>query len=718
MPHPADSKRVSAHLPTLSPYPLPDAIKQALRSLERRLFVVLCGFGIGRLLRNAALLLVGLYALDRLLEPPVIVRLVLLAFALAVFALRAYRDLLSPLSTRPPRRDLAAIWESRNPQLGDRLATAVELAEHQHGASVEMLAAVTAQATALCADLNARKMVPTGRSQRSLLSGVSATALIFLGVWAFPDEAAIFLQRLGGSPIAWPSQTTLVLMPAYVEGLSEAAIFEYEDTEEFSLALARGSVVSLRLRADGQVPENVTALGWSRPRPMHALGGGEFVLRLPPLQDDVTLTFSGGDDTDGHPRLHLRAGDAPGLAAWNVTTEPPTYTGLPQEQGNFHELRVLRGTHVGIVFEPNRETTYVEAVFLDGTRKQLSATAEHRFHIDFQIEGSGEVRLAMTGADGFRNDMAGILKWTATPDRNPEPEILFPTERWLTVPGGSVPLVFSATDDFGLQTVQLARHSEGQPEVEVALDAPNNGTEFRQLLRLAAPESFSAESFEANRYRFIFTATDAAEPQSNVANAKSAWIEVVPMEVEEQRLAERIIALRETLQNLRDRTAGFIETTQPPSALQVRRFVRELDGALGDAETLLLERLYSNLDRQTAQQLPVVEHLLQNGRPLPGELTDVLLSSTAATPLDRSGMLLHLCNALRLARQGPAADLLASAAAERANPEAAVNLREDLDEILDILLSWEDYNSAINLLRNLLERQRGLYLRTREASER
>ena len=87
--------------------------------------MVLCGFGIGRLLRNAALLLVGLYALDRLLEPPVIVRLVLLAFALAVFALRAYRDLLSPLSTRPPRRDLAAIWESRNPQLGDRLATAV-----------------------------------------------------------------------------------------------------------------------------------------------------------------------------------------------------------------------------------------------------------------------------------------------------------------------------------------------------------------------------------------------------------------------------------------------------------------------------------------------------------------------------------------------------------------------------------------------------------------
>ncbi|MCP4094575.1 MAG: hypothetical protein GY747_14150 [Planctomycetes bacterium] len=703
----------------MSKTPLPVAIKQALRSLERRLFVVLFGFGIGRLLRNLTVLVLAVYALDRLLAPPVAVRWVLAGLAVLVLLLRAKRDLFSPLATRPPRRDLAAIWESRNPQLGDRLATAVDMYEQQHSASEPMVEAVTAQAEALCGDLDARAVVPTGRAHRSLLTGTGAMALLLLGVWGFPDEAAIFAQRLSGQDIAWPSDTTLVLLPAYIEGTTDAVAFDHDGAEEYTLAVARGSVISLRIRAEGEVPETVQALGWSRSRPMHALGGGEFVLRMPPLHQDVTLEFRGGDDTDGYPRLHLRAGDAPGLASWTVNTQPPSYTGLPGESGNFQELRALRGTQVSIDFEPNRETTEVEAVFLDGKRQPLTAGEDDQYRFDFMVEASGEVRLSMVGPDGFRNDKAGILKWTATPDRNPEPEVLFPSERWLTVPGGSVPLVVNAMDDFGLSDVTLVRHSDGQEDHAIELNSVQQQTEFRQVLRVPAPDSFSGESFEANRYRFLFSASDAAEPVNNTATVKSPWIEVVPMETEEQRLAERIIALREDLEGLRDRSAGFADdTTAPPSAQQTRRLVRELDSALGEAEGFLLERLYSNLDRQTAALLPVCEQLLGNGRPRPGALTDAISSSTAAAPLDRSGMLLDLCNALRLAQIGPAAEMLLGANQNQSNAVAAANLRDDLDAILEILLSWEDYNSAINLLRDLLERQRGLYLRTREASER
>ena len=699
--------------------PLPVAIKQALRSLERRLFVVLFGFGFGRLLRNITVLVVAVYALDRLLAPPAAVRWVLAGLALLVLLLRARRDLFSPLSTRPPRRDLAAIWESRNPQLGDRLATAVELYEQQHTASEQMVKAVTSQAESLCADLDARAVVPTGRAHRSLLTGTGAIALLLLGIWGFPDEAAIFAQRLSGKDIAWPSDTTLVLLPAYIEGTTDAVSFEHDGAEEYTLAVARGSVISLRVRAEGEVPDSVQALGWSRSRTMHGLGGGEFVLRMPPLHQDVTLEFHGGDDTDGYPRLHLRAGDAPGLASWTVNTQPPSYTGLPGESGNFQELRALRGTKVTIDFEPSRETTEVEAVFLDGRRQTLSADVNDQYQLDFVVEASGEVRLALVGPDGFRNDKAGILKWTATPDRNPEPEVLFPSERWLTVPGGSVPLVLSAMDDFGLSDVSLLRHSEGQEDIIIDLASVLQQTEFRQVLRVPAPDTFSGESFEANRYRFLFTASDSAEPEMNSATVKSPWIEVVPWETEEQRLAERIIALREDLEGLRDRSATYADlATTQPSSQQIRRLVRELDSALGEAEGLLLERLYSNLDRQTAALLPVCEQLLGNGRLRPGALTDAILSSTASAPLGRSGMLLDLCNALRLAQIGPGAEMLLGANQNQPNAVAAGNLRDDLDSILEILLSWEDYNSAINLLRNLLERQRGLYLRTREASER
>ena len=37
--------------------------------------------------------------------------------------------------------------------------------------------------------------------------------------------------------------------------------------------------------------------------------------------------------------------------------------------------------------------------------------------------------------------------------------------------------------------------------------------------------------------------------------------------------------------------------------------------------------------------------------------------------------------------------------------------------MLEILVAWEDFRSAVNLLRNLLDRQRTVHLRTRDASE-
>ena len=41
-----------------------------------------------------------------------------------------------------------------------------------------------------------------------------------------------------------------------------------------------------------------------------------------------------------------------------------------------------------------------------------------------------------------------------------------------------------------------------------------------------------------------------------------------------------------------------------------------------------------------------------------------------------------------------------------------------LEAVLEDLLAWEDFQSAVDLLRGLLDRQRNLYLRTQEASGR
>ena len=672
---------------------LPDALRQLLRALEQRLFVVLLVYGVGRTALNFVGLLLGIYLLDRLLDPPTAVRLILELSAVGVLAWQIRKDVWQPLRHRPDKRDHAAIWERKAPAFKDRLSTAVELADDPRESSAEMLQEVTAEAVALCKGLEAKAVVPTGRARRSFLLGAGSIAVLLVGIWGYPGEAVIFLQRAMGQSTAWPSDTHLVLMPAYLEGLAEPVEYEVRGNEEYTLSVARGSVVSLRVRAEGVVPDRLDAISNGQARPMHDLGGGNFVLRLAPLRTDAEFYFRGGDDTDGLPRLSIRAGDAPGVNQWLVRTTPPSYTQLIGEEGPFHELRLLRGSTIFVQLSPDRQTSEVSYKRLDGTQEVLSPNADGLYTVEFPVTGSGELAFALTGIDGFRQERAAVLKWTATPDRRPEPRFLFPHERWLSVPGGKVPLAFVVQDDFGLGEINLL----GRHEQEVALNYSPGSRDVSKVIRLDTAENFSVESYEDNRYRFQLKASDQAQPESHVAESNSPWIEIVPTGVEEQRLAERIVRLRERLEGMRDRTAAFAEPNAAPSSRNIRRLLKELDASLGSAEYYLLERIYSGLDRQTTTLWPTAEAQLTKGMPKPGALTEALLSADLPAPLDRSAMLLDLSRALLQARTGPGALLLEAANEDRPTQAAATELRMQLDGILEILLSWEDFNSAVNL---------------------
>jgi hypothetical protein len=70
---------------------------------------------------------------------------------------------------------------------------------------------------------------------------------------------------------------------------------------------------------------------------------------------------------------------------------------------------------------------------------------------------------------------------------------------------------------------------------------------------------------------------------------------------------------------------------------------------------------------------------------------------------------------LLIARDYPARDLVTAFENKEDLRQPFKRLREEIDVILQTIVSWEDYQSAVNLLRQLLDRQRGLYLRTQEA---
>lgn len=694
---------------------LSEPLRRALQRLESRLFAVLLLYGAGLAAAALAGLLAALYLLDRVFDPPVAVRLVLEAAAAVFLALVAWRCLWRPLRRRPEARDLAALWERSHPGLRDRLATAVELPQAPAGTSAALLEMVAADAEGAATGLDPRRAVPAGRARRRALAGAGALGVLAgLAVLA-PAEAGIFLQRLLGRDVAWPHDTALVLLAPHQEGGEPPALVSL-GSESYRAQAARGSVITVRVRAQGVVPDRALALGLGPARPMRPVGDGEFVLRLPPLQETLKLSFRAGDDDDGLPRLELVPGSAPVLVDWSVQVEPPAYTGYPAETSTMNEFHVPQGTRLLAHFRTDSPVARVAARALDGAEQELPALADGSYSLEQIAMGSGELLVSVTGADGFEDARAGVLRWQAQPDRPPRLEFQLPSDLWTTVDGGGVPVFLYASDEFGLAEVLLSTGPQAAP---APLALPPAARELRHFQVLAPPPAGEQpEPSAAARFRLQAWARDNAQPESHASQTQSPWIEVVAPEVYDQRLSERMTQVRERVERLRDAAAQF-ENPEGRSPSEgplprARRLRRDLEGLQGELERILVERLYTRLDRACEPSLERLLALFGQGPAPTGAVTTTL--GGGVPPLDRAGLLLNLSRAAGAAREGPAASLLQAATEQRDPAPDARELHAQLDAMLDILLAWEDFQSAVNLLRGLLERQSSLYLRTQEAS--
>lgn len=688
-------------------------LRKLLGAFERRLLSLLLLYGAGRVLLSACGLLVALFALDRLFEPPAWFRLVLLALAIYAVGKVAFRALLVPLRERPGPRDLTALLERQHPGLQDLLATAVEVDRVHPGESVELKQAVAERAEARLSEVDLAATAPSGAARRSALRGSFCVAVLLGLVWLQPAEARIFFDRLLGGTTPWPQATTLVLLEPYAGG--EALELDEITSDLFRLQVAQGTSLTLRLRAEGEVPEQVTASGPRGQRAMQALGDGEFVLRLPALDREEEWRFVGGDDDDGTPILQLAPGYAPLVESWTVAVAPPAYTGRSAFEASASEYRVPQGTMLSASFTTDLPADEVVLRALDGTRTALEAS-DGRYQFEVDAQQSGEMAIELTGRDGFRNGSAAVLRWQAEPDSKPSVRFLFPSGRWATVAGGSIPLVLEASDDYGLASVALA---EADRDESWAVPIGEASGRVVHQERRAAPLP-SAETLGSDfRMRFEARALDGAQPLPQEGTANSGWIEVLSPTSFEERLGERMVRVRERVEGMIDRLQPVLDGTAGGQlAPLARRLDRELEGLTVELEQALLERLFAGLDRGSGAVLDVAAGTVAQGAPAAGQVVRALRAPQVPPLLDRSGLLLGLAAQLDTASSGPAQRLREVTLAGEDAVEAAQALETALEAVLEELLAWEDFQSAIDLLRGLLDRQRNLYLRTQEASGR
>jgi hypothetical protein len=179
-------------------------------------------------------------------------------------------------------------------------------------------------------------------------------------------------------------------------------------------------------------------------------------------------------------------------------------------------------------------------------------------------------------------------------------------------------------------------------------------------------------------------------------------------------LLQEVQSLRRRLDNLRDQLDVFAQVEEKVSSFEVRRIVDSIEAALEQSEWLLCERLFSKIDANPTELLTVLRSLLGSNFEN-GAVVNVFAQQNAGVLAGRSHNLWQLANALLIARDYPARDLVTAFENKEDLRQPFSRLREEIDVILETIVSWEDYQSAVNLLRQLLDRQRGLYLRTQEA---
>jgi hypothetical protein len=693
--------------------PQPAGIRRLLTALERRLLSLLLLFGSGQVLVMSSGVLIALYGLDRMFRPPAWFRIALLALALFYVLRVAAQSLLKPLRARPSSQDLAALLERQHPGLHDLLTTAVESATLHQGESKQMKHKVALSAEQAIRGLDWRSAAPAGTAQRSALRGLLCLAGLLTMALLEPTEARIFFARLVGSSMPWPQDTTLVLLPPYASGSGETLPFEATGADSYRLYAARGTTLTLRIRAEGVEPDQVTATGPRGRRIMQALGGGEFVLRLPTLDQQSQWHFNGGDDQNNTPSLVLVPGIPPAIQDWKVHTTPPAYTGLAASDSTNHEFRVPQGTQFQVDFQTDLPVALARLRFLDGRVEELASQAG-LWSFQVQASQSGECVVELTGQDGFRNRQAAVLRWRAEPDQKPKIQFLFPDRRWISVPGAPLPLLVQASDDYGLAKIELALDGQTWPFASQV-----GQKEFLQFELRNAPLP-SAEDFGADfRLRFQALAQDASLPLPQTSQSYSPWVRVLSPASFEEELSERMVRIRERIEDQIESLKPILENQAGGRAgTLARRIDRELEGILRDLEYALLERIYTGIDRGAAGLQSRLDQVIRNGAPATGEVVRAMSAAGTPPALDRSALLLDLARTAAGTRSGPSQALRQALAKQVSGIPAAQELDAELHSMLEALLAWEDFQSAIDLLRGLLDRQRSLYLRTQEASGR
>ncbi len=349
---------------------------------------------------------------------------------------------------RPDETGSARMIETAFPSLGDRLISAVQLGsisdDSLRGQSGELVRALLASVDSELKVIDITKVVRKDRLIRSF-HFVTASMILFLGFGiVFPDILLGGVYRIADNTRTYypPDRTEIHLTH------SPATVIRGEDYE--IAGFVAGSVpekAELYFRWDDSA-------SW-RMKPVELTGmSGAFNGIVEKPRYSFSYYLEAEDVATSQNRVTvIERPDVDGIA---VTLDYPSYTGKERDVLTDHDgnIRALRGTNATFRITANKILSKMTLVFGDDTSLACDISGNTGL-VTFTIGESSDYHIALLDTLGITNIDPITYRITSLEDEYPSVTILSP-------PGGSVipraltvPVVYTAGDDYGITAVSL-----------------------------------------------------------------------------------------------------------------------------------------------------------------------------------------------------------------------------------------------------------------------
>jgi hypothetical protein len=437
---------------------------------------------------------------------------------------------LKPALVRRPLSHVAREVESR---LGDRrelLSSAVELAgqeDPRYAGSPELVSHLLRQAEEAARGVNPEQLVPLQSLARwSML----LFPVLLCWVVLMPAMPTPMMRGFYALLTPWKAQP-----PA---GLAAVTVMPGDATVAEGDAIEFGAVVAPRLRAkpnvNGALLEMRSAGGQSGSIEMTRTGSRAFKAALEHALASFTYRVTTEDGSS--PWHAVKVMPRPAVAAIDVHYEYPAYTKLrPKEvPGSDGSLDALVGTEARLTIHATQALSDASRLVIgektpDEQRVELVASGNNTYAAKITIAKSAQYRIAMANTDNLASRDDIVHSITARPDNAPTVTIASPAARILAPPDDTVPIRYTAADDFGLVKLEAIVQIDGQsPETfPILLKTEAGGTKASGRWNLVLPFQLARKNLrDANRVEYQLRVTDNRVPNSQVGLSARQAIEI------------------------------------------------------------------------------------------------------------------------------------------------------------------------------------------------